>query len=66
MKAAKILVCAVVETEATGFLEHGTLASSETNDCRFGTKIPTEVLLERFEAGPPLEAIGATHASENL
>ena len=48
------------------FWEHGTLASSETNACRFGTKIPTEVLLERFEAGPPLEAIGATHASQSL
>jgi uncharacterized protein len=48
------------------FLEHDTLASSETNDCRFGTKIPTEELLERFEADPPLEAIGATHASHNL
>ena len=34
--------------------EHGTLACSETNACRFGTQIPTQVLLERFEEGPPL------------
>ena len=34
--------------------EHGTLASSETNACRFGTQIPTQVLIERFEEGPPL------------
>ena len=26
------------------FWEHDTLASSETNACRFGAKIPTEVL----------------------
>ena len=32
----------------------GTLASSETNACRFGTQIPTQVLLERFKEGPPL------------
>ena len=36
------------------FLEHVTLASSGTNDFRLGTKISTEVLLKRFEAGPPL------------
>ena len=36
------------------FWGHGTLASSETNACRFGTQIPTQVLLERFEEGPPL------------
>ena len=36
------------------FWEHGTLAPSETNACRFGTQIPTQVLLERFEEGPPL------------
>ena len=36
------------------FWEHGSLASSETNACRFGTQIPVQVLLERFEAGPPL------------
>ena len=36
------------------FWEHGTLASSETNACRFGTQIPTQVLSERFEEGPPL------------
>ena len=54
------------ENRSNKFLGHDTLASSETNACRFGTKIPTEVLLERFEAGPPLEAIGATHASQNL
>ena len=48
------------------FWEHGTLASSETNACRFGTKIPTEVLLERFEAGPPLEAIRTTHSPQSL
>ena len=37
------------------FWEHGTLASSETNACRFGTQIPVQVLLERFEEGPPLQ-----------
>ena len=36
------------------FWEHGTLASSETNACRFGTQIPVQVLLERFEERPPL------------
>ena len=36
------------------FWEHGTLASSETNACRFGTQISTQVLFERFEEGPPL------------
>ena len=36
------------------FWEHGTLASSETNACRFGTQIPTKELMERFEEGPPL------------
>ena len=36
------------------FWDHGTLASSETNACRFGTLIPTQALLERFEEGPPL------------
>ncbi len=36
------------------FWEHGSLASSETNACRFGTQIPVQVLLERFEAEPPL------------
>ena len=44
------------------FWEHGTLASSETNACRFGTKIPVEVLLERFEEGPPLEVNRTTIA----
>ena len=33
------------------------LASSETNACRFGTQIPTQVLLERFEEGPPLTSL---------
>jgi len=37
------------------FWEHGTLASSETHACRFGTQIPVQVLLERFEEGPPLK-----------
>ncbi|WP_413441006.1 cyclophane-forming radical SAM/SPASM peptide maturase GrrM/OscB [Synechococcus sp. MIT S1220] len=37
------------------FWEHGTLASSETHACRFGTQIPVQVLLERFEEGPPLQ-----------
>lgn len=37
------------------FWEHGSLASSETNACRFGTKIPVQVLLDRFESGPPLQ-----------
>ena len=36
------------------FWEHCTLASSETNPCRFGTQIPVQVPLERFEARPPL------------
>lgn len=36
------------------FWEHGSLASSETNSCRFGTQIPVQVLLERFEQGPPV------------
>ena len=45
------------------FWEHGTLASSETNACRFGTKIPVEVLLERFEEGPPLEPNRTTNVS---
>ena len=39
------------------FWEHSTLASSETNACRFGTQIPTQVLLERFEEGPPLTSL---------
>ena len=42
------------------FWEHGSLASSETNSCRFGTQIPVQVLLERFESGPPL-----VHSSTN-
>ena len=33
------------------FCEHGTLASSNNNACRFGTQIPFQVLLERFEEG---------------
>ena len=37
------------------FWEHGSLAAAETNACRFGTQIPVQVLLERFEQGPPLE-----------
>ena len=65
MTAEHILVCAVVETEATSFWST-TLASSETNTCRFGTKIPTEALLERFEEGPPLEDIRAAHAPQTL
>ena len=36
------------------FWKHGTLAASETNACRFSTQIPMQVLLERFEEGPPL------------
>ena len=36
------------------FWEHETLAFSETNACRFATQIPTQVLLKRFEEGPPL------------
>ena len=40
------------------FWEHGSLAASETNACRFGTKIPVQVLLERFEEGPPLDRDG--------
>ena len=42
------------------FWEHGSLASSETNSCRFGTQIPVQVLLERFESGPPV-----AHSSVN-
>ncbi|MFO7629970.1 MAG: cyclophane-forming radical SAM/SPASM peptide maturase GrrM/OscB [Prochlorococcaceae cyanobacterium] len=38
------------------FWEHGSLRASETHACRFGTQIPVQVLLERFEAGPPLSA----------
>ena len=41
------------------FWEHGTLASTETNACRFGTQIPVQVLLERFEEGPPQAAMTA-------
>ena len=37
------------------FWEHGSLRASETHACRFGTKIPVQVLLERFEQGPPLQ-----------
>ena len=40
------------------FWEHGSLAASETNACRFGTNIPVQVLLERFEEGPPLDRDG--------
>ena len=47
------------------FWEHGTLASSETNACRFGTKIPVEVLLERFEESPPIEVNRTTTASRS-
>ena len=36
------------------FWEHGSLAAAETNACRFGTQIPVQVLLERFEQGPPM------------
>ena len=35
------------------FWEHGSLDCSETSACRFKTMIPVDVLLERFEAGPP-------------
>ena len=42
---------------SNNFWEHGTLASSKTNACRFGTQIPTQVLLERFEEGPPLNPL---------
>ena len=41
-------------TGDVSILGGGTLASSETNACRFGTQIPTQVLLEHFEEGPPL------------
>ena len=43
-------------TGSNKFWERGTLASSETNAYRFGTKILTEVLLELFEEGPPLRS----------
>jgi uncharacterized protein len=36
------------------FWEHDTLNCSETSACRFRSQIPVQVLLERFEAGPPL------------
>lgn len=42
------------------FWEHGTLASTETNACRFGTQIPVQVLLERFEEGPPQAVMTST------
>ena len=35
------------------YWEHGTLDCSETSACRFKTMIPVQVLLDRFEAGPP-------------
>lgn len=35
------------------FWEHGTLDCSETSACRFRTQIPVQVLLDRFESGPP-------------
>lgn len=35
------------------FWEHGTLDCSETSACRFRTQLPVQVLLERFEGGPP-------------
>ena len=44
------------------FWEHGTLASSETHACRFGTQIPVKVLLERFEEGPPLQQAAVNQA----
>ena len=44
------------------FWEHGTLASSETHACRFGTQIPVQVLLERFEEGPPLQQAAENRA----
>lgn len=48
-------------TGSNKFWEHGSLASSETNSCRFGTQIPVQVLLERFEAGPPLAHSSINH-----
>ena len=36
------------------YWEHGTLDCSETSACRFKTMLPVQVLLERFEAGPPV------------
>lgn len=36
------------------FWEHGSLTAGETHACRFGIQIPVQVLLERFEEGPPL------------
>jgi uncharacterized protein len=39
------------------FWERGTLNCSETHACRFNTKIPVQVLLERFECGPPPAAL---------
>ena len=36
------------------FWEHGTLDCSETSACRFRTQVPVQVLLERFENGPPV------------
>lgn len=35
------------------FWEHGSLNCGETNACRFSSQIPVQVLLERFESGPP-------------
>ncbi|KGG36272.1 putative arylsulfatase regulatory protein [Prochlorococcus sp. MIT 0703] len=37
------------------FWEHGSLNSSETNACRFNSKIPVDVLLDRFKSGPPID-----------
>jgi uncharacterized protein len=41
-------------TGSNKFWEHGSLTASETHACRFGLQIPVQVLLERFEEGPPL------------
>ena len=39
------------------FWEHGSLNSSETNACRFGTQIPIQVLLDSFESNPPVSEL---------
>jgi uncharacterized protein len=48
------------------FWEHGSLRASETHACRFGTQIPVQVLLQRFEEGPPLPAAPGPSAADSL
>lgn len=50
-------------TGSNKFWEHGSLDSAETHACRFGTQIPVQVLLERFEEGPPLLPSGPSRGA---